>query len=115
MLNTFILLQAEGGGFMTIEMMLIFAMIFVFYFFMIRPQQKKAKEQDLFLDNLKKGDQVVTSSGMIGKIAKIEGSIITISLDGKTTARFTKGAISKEMTDAFNAVHEKSNSVHTKV
>lgn len=82
-------------------------MFAVIFFFMIRPQQKKAKAQDAFMEELKKGDRVVTSGGVIGKISKIEGSIVTLSLDGKATCKFTKGAISKEMTDALDAMDEK--------
>ncbi len=101
-----IILQTSGGA--ALQPLILVAMFAVVYFFMIRPQQRKAKEQDLFMDELAKGDEVVTSGGMVGKISKIEGSIITLSLDGKTTARFTKGAISKEMTDALKAANEKS-------
>ncbi len=103
-----IILQAGGAGAM-LQPLILVAMFAVVYFFMIRPQQKRAKEQDVFMDELSKGDEVVTSGGMIGKISKIDGNIITISLDGKTTARFTKGAVSKEMTDALHANDEKKS------
>lgn len=89
------------------NIIIMLAMFVVIFFFFIRPQQKKAKEQELFLDELKKGDRVVTTGGIIGKISKVEGNIVTLSLDGKTTCKFTKGAISKETTDALNATDEK--------
>ncbi len=72
----------------------------VFYFFFIRPQQKKAKSQTNFLANINKGDDVVTASGIIGKINKIEDDIVTLQVDQKTFIRVTKNSISKEMTEA---------------
>ncbi len=76
-------------------------MFVVIFFFFIRPQAKKQKEQNKFLESLEKGEEVVTSSGMIGRINKIEGSIITLMIAEKTFIRITKGSISKEMTDAY--------------
>lgn len=89
------------------QILIFLAMFAVIFFFMIRPQQKKAKAQDAFMEELKKGDQVVTSGGVIGKITLVEDNFVTLSLDGKATCKFTKGAISKEMTDAFNAADGK--------
>lgn len=77
----------------------IIGIFVVFYFFFIRPQQKKAKEQNSFIANINKGDDVVTASGIIGKINKIEGEIVTLQIDQKTFIRVTKSSISKEMTE----------------
>ena len=79
------------------------AMLFVFWFFIMRPQAKKQKDQRKFLESLEKGKQVVTTSGILGKITKIEEEIITIEVGSKVYLRITKGAISKEMTDAVYA------------
>lgn len=86
-----------------IQIILLVMMAVVFYFLILRPQRNKAKEQDTFLDELTKGDRVVTTGGIIGKVTNIDGPIITLALDNKTTCKFTKGAISKEMTDALDA------------
>ena len=51
-----------------IPLILIFV---IFYFFLIRPQQKKAKEHKIMVENLKKGDKVITSGGIIGKVDRI--------------------------------------------
>ena len=60
-----------GGGF---EMFLPFILIFVvFYFLMIRPQQKKMKAHRAMLDNLGRGDRIVTGGGIIGKVSRVEG------------------------------------------
>lgn len=79
------------------------AMLLVFWFFIMRPQAKKQKDQRKFLDSLEKGKQVVTTSGILGKITKIEDDIITIEVGSKVYIRITKGAISKEMTDTVYA------------
>ena len=73
----------------------------VVFFFFIRPQAKKQKEQVKFLDALDKGEEVVTTSGMIGRINKIDGNIVTLAVAEKTFIRITKGSISKEMTEAY--------------
>jgi len=92
-----ILLQSADAGMINLLFMLgIFA---VFYFFMIRPQQKKHQAQTSFVDELSKGKDVVTMSGMLGKITKIDGDIVTLAVDNKTYIRVTKGAISKELTE----------------
>ena len=72
----------------------------VMYFFFMRPAQKKQKEQATFQEELAKGKEIVTSSGIIGRISKIEDEIVTLQVDQKTFIRITRNAISKEMTDA---------------
>ena len=60
-------MQNSGIG-QFIPLILIFV---IFYFFLIRPQQKKVKEHKIMVDNLKRGDQVITSAGIIGKVERI--------------------------------------------
>jgi preprotein translocase subunit YajC len=81
-------------------------MILVIWFFFIRPQSKKAKEEQTFNTELEKGMGVVTKSGMIGKINKIDDKEIQLQVDTKTFIRITRGAVSKELTDAFHAPAE---------
>jgi preprotein translocase subunit YajC len=92
-------LQATGSAYSTF--MLLGLMFVVMFFFFIRPQAKRQKEQAKFLESLDKGEEVVTSSGLIGRINKIEGSIVTLTIAEKTFVRVTKGSISKEMTEAY--------------
>ena len=68
---------------------------------MIRPQAKKQNAQQSFQDGLEKGDEVVTGSGLLGRVNKIDGSIVTLEVGNKTFIRVTKNSISKEMTDAL--------------
>ena len=73
----------------------------LFYFFFIRPQAKKQKEQIAFMNAIQKGDEVVTSSGIIGQVNKIEDNIISLRIDEKTYVRVLNSSVSKEMTDAY--------------
>ncbi|MBP7273657.1 MAG: preprotein translocase subunit YajC [Saprospiraceae bacterium] len=74
----------------------------VFYFFFIRPQMKKQREQENFVkEKLVKGKEVVTNSGIIGRILNIDGNAVTLVVDGKNTIRVLKGFISRELTEAI--------------
>jgi preprotein translocase subunit YajC len=96
----FVLLQAAAAKSNPILQFLpIVAIIVVFYFFMIRPQQKKAKDQKNFRESLKKGDNVVTIGGMHGKIASIEADdTIMVEVDKGIKLKFEKSSISAEST-----------------
>ncbi|MBL7832282.1 MAG: preprotein translocase subunit YajC [Saprospiraceae bacterium] len=85
-----------------LQQLLPFLLMFVvFYFFFIRPQSNKQKEQNNFLNNLQKGDEVVTMSGIIGRITRIEEQSVQLEIEGKTHLKFLKSSISKEMTDSY--------------
>ena len=99
-----ILLQAQsptGGGQWT-QFLFFGAIILIFYFFMIRPQQKKAKDQKKFIDEVKKGDYVVTVGGAHGHIAEMEGDTFVLEVEKGGRIRFNKSAISMEATKASN-------------
>lgn len=98
-----ILLQASGGASSIIQMLPMIGIIIVIYFFFMRPQQKKQKEQANFITGLEKGDEVVTMAGILGRVNKIEGDIVTLQIDTKTFIRVVKSAVSKEMTEQANA------------
>ncbi len=68
----------------------------VFYFFMIRPQQKKQKDQKKFLAEIKKGDAVVTIGGMHGKVYSLDDATITLDVDKGTKLTFERSSISLE-------------------
>lgn len=89
--------QSGGaGGFMSL--ILMFGMIFaVMYFFMIRPQQKREKERQKMLGELKKGDKVVTNSGMVGTIWGIKDNIIILKFEEEVKIEFLKSAIAGRM------------------
>ena len=85
-------------------------MFVVIFFFFIRPQAKKQKEQTKFLESLDKGEEVVTAAGLIGRVNKIDGSIVTLAIGEKLFIRVTKGSISKEMTEAYRKMESTSSS-----
>ena len=95
-----IFLQAAGGS-AIMQFLPLLLILVVFYFFMIRPQMKRQKEQTGFADSIERGKEVVTASGMIGRINKIEGNVVTLEIAKGVFVRTIKSSISKEMTEAF--------------
>ena len=69
-------------------------LIVLFYFLMIRPQQKRMKQHQTMLSNLKRGDQVVLSSGMIGKVVRVEDKEVGLEIATGVTVKVVKGMIS---------------------
>ena len=72
----------------------IILMFVVLYFLMIRPQQKKAKEHKSLLEALSKGDEVVTASGMAGRVTKVGDDFVTIEIAANVEVQMQKPAIS---------------------
>jgi preprotein translocase subunit YajC len=95
-----ILAQVPGGSSnsMVWNIVLWVGIFVVFYFFMIRPQQKKQKDQKNFIENLKKGDGVVTIGGLHGKVYALEGTTVIVEVDKGVKLTFEKTAISREAT-----------------
>ncbi len=81
----------------------LIAIVVVFYFFMIRPQMKKAKEQKKYIEALKKGDKILTIGGIYGKIHEIkeDGTIIMEVEDG-SKMKISKNAVSQDATSTLN-------------
>jgi preprotein translocase subunit YajC len=82
---------------MDIQQLLPFLLMFVvIYFFMIRPQQKRAKQEKEFESNLKIGDRIITKSGIHGKVAELsEGTVVVETMAGKI--KMERSAISMEL------------------
>ena len=96
-----ILLQAQGGNNWSFPLMMVL-MFGILYFFMIRPQQKKAKDQKKFTEDIKKGDYVVTIGGMHGRIAEIEDDTFILEAERGVRIKFSKSAISMDSTKTAN-------------
>ncbi|GAB3576504.1 preprotein translocase subunit YajC [Spirosoma luteolum] len=92
------LMPTGGNSSMLANILLWGGIIIVFYFFMIRPQQKKQKDQKTFVENLKKGDNVVTIGGLHGRIASVDAATVTLDVDRGVKMTFEKSAISREAT-----------------
>jgi preprotein translocase subunit YajC len=92
----FIFLQAAPGGSAFFSMLFPFLIIIVFYFFLIRPQIRRQKETQKFVESLKEGMDVVTNAGIIGRITKIDGNVVRLMVDEKTFLRVVKQSITGE-------------------
>lgn len=77
----------------------IVLVIVVFYFFMIRPQMKKQKEVTAFRNSLAKGDKVVTTGGIYGKIIELKDNYVLLQVDDNVKIRVDKSALVKDMSD----------------
>ena len=109
MLNL-ILLQAEGAAqqgsqwSFWIMMILIFV---VFYFFMIRPQTKKQKELQAQREAMKKGDKVVTASGIYGEIKEVQDTTFIITIAKDVTIKVSKDSVFADASDAAQQAEKK--------
>lgn len=84
---------ADGGQSALTSLIPLVIMFGIFYFLLIRPQQKKAKEHKALLESLKKGDRVVTAGGMHGKVTAVEESVVTLEVAAGVNIKFNKGHI----------------------
>ncbi|MBS1626961.1 MAG: preprotein translocase subunit YajC [Bacteroidetes bacterium] len=107
MLNSILLMAGNGQqqGNPSFSLIMMVGIIAVFYFFMIRPQAKKAKEQKKFIENLQKGDKIVTIAGIHATVNKInEDGTLQIEVNPGSYLKIEKSAISQEWTAAINKV-----------
>jgi preprotein translocase subunit YajC len=98
-----LLQAAPGGG--NANLIIMGAMILVFWLFMIRPQAKKAKEQKKFINDLQKGDKIVTIAGIHGTINKVnEDGTLSLEVSPGSYLKIEKSALSMEWTANINKV-----------
>ena len=81
----------QAGGFTAIVPLLL--MFAIFYFLLIRPQQKKAKEHQEMVTNLKKGDRVITSGGIHGFITGVDEGTVTVEIADRVRIKVSRGNI----------------------
>jgi preprotein translocase subunit YajC len=99
----FILLQKPGADGGMSNLIIMGAMILVFWLFMIRPQAKKAKQQKKFISDLQKGDKVVTIAGIHGTINKVnEDDTLSLEVSPGSYIKIEKSALSMEWTANLN-------------
>jgi preprotein translocase subunit YajC len=92
---------APQAGASSMNMLLMMGlMIVVFYFFMIRPQMKRQKEMTKFRAALQKGDKIVTTGGIYGKIDEIKDNIIILEVAANVKLKVDKSVVLKDMSDA---------------
>lgn len=86
--------SGEGGGGSLVSTLIMFGAIFlIFYFMIIRPQQKKAKDRDKLLSNLEKGDKVVTSGGIHGIISGLDEKTVLLQVSDNLKIKMERSAI----------------------
>src|ERR1700745_180281 len=108
MQNMFLLLDAApaagAGGFLGSmgQFLPLVLIVVVFYFFMIRPQMKKQKAAKKFMEEIKKGDKIITIGGIHGKIAEIQATTYIIEVEGEMKLKVLKTAISMDNSASLN-------------
>ena len=99
-MNNIFFLQAsnveDNSGMLNIAFLV--AIFVIFYFFMIRPQNKKRKELQNMRESLKKGDSVVTIGGIHGKVVEVKETTIVLSVDANTKIKVDKSSVSMDET-----------------
>ena len=84
---------APGGAAVFMQMVPLVLIFVVFYFLLIRPQQKRMKEQRATIDAVKKGDQVVTGGGLIGRVTRVEDTEVEIEIATNVKVRAVKSTL----------------------
>ena len=83
-----------GGGMAAFQQVIPLVFMFaIFYFLLIRPQQKKAKEHKALLEAMKKGDNVITAGGVHGKVTSVENDLVTLEVANNVNIKITKSYI----------------------
>lgn len=95
-----ILLQAAANGGMGTSLLLMVGLIAVFYFFMIRPQQKKQKELQKTREAMKSGDKVVTAGGIHGRIKEVGDTWFLVEVADGVKLKFEKSSVYASSSDA---------------
>jgi len=83
--------SGEGGGFGAFAPLIL--MFVIFYFLLIRPQQKKQKQHRQMLGSIKKGDRVITSGGLYGRITGLSDTVVTLEISEKVRVKVGRGNI----------------------
>lgn len=96
-----------GGGGMA-QMLPLILMFVVFYFLLIRPQQKKMKEHRSMLDNLKRGDSIITNGGLMGRISGITDKLVTLEVAEKIRVKVLRSHIAGKQADMDSITTEKN-------
>lgn len=85
--------QGDGGGSMVSTLIMFGAIFAIFYFMIIRPQQKRAKERDRMLSEVKKGDKIITSGGIHGTVAGLDEKTVLIDVGNNVKIKMERSAI----------------------
>ena len=103
LLSIFLMMDPQGKGGSTGTLIMMGLMILVFWMFMIRPQAKKAKQQKEFVNNMQKGDKIVTIAGIHGTIYKVnDDGTLQLEVSPGSYLKIERSAVSLEWSNASN-------------
>lgn len=102
---------AAGGGDLFMSLMPLLMIFVVFYFLLIRPQQQKAKQHRAMIEGLKRGDQIVTAGGLIGKITKVEAgdNALTVEIAPNVQVKVVRHTVADQLNKPVPAAAASSN------
>ena len=98
----FLMPQQQEGSSPVPSFVFLLLIIVVFYFFMIRPQMKRQKDLKTYRENLSKGDKIVTTGGIYGKVLDIKDQTVTMEIADNVRIKIDKNAVVKDNTDLAN-------------
>lgn len=99
--------SGAGGGDVFVSLMPLVLIFIVFYFLLIRPQQQKMKQHKAMLEALKKGDQVLTGGGIVGKVTRVDpDGMVMVEIAQGVQVKVAKGTISDVLTKPAPAANE---------
>ena len=99
LLNIVLMGQPQEGQSPLMQFLPLVLIVVVFYFFMIRPQMKRQKDLKKFREELKKGDKIVTTGGIYGKIIELNETTLIMEVEGQSRLKIDKVAVIKDMSD----------------
>ena len=95
--------QGQDGGGSMISTLIMFGAIFaIFYFMIIRPQQKKAKQREALLSSLKKGDKIITGGGIHGTVAGLDEATVLVDVGNNIKIKMERSAIGQVVSSKDN-------------
>ncbi len=99
---------APGGGDMLMSFLPLILIFVVFYFLLIRPQQRKAKTHREMIQNLKRGDQVITSGGILGKVTRVDANdiMLTVEIAKDVQVKVARSTISEKFDRATTTTND---------
>jgi preprotein translocase subunit YajC len=97
--------QDGGPGIMS-NLILFGSIILIFYFMIIRPQQKRAKERKKLLEGIKKGDKVITSGGIYGTIAGLDENTILVQIADNVKVKVDRNSITTVLTESAEPINK---------
>lgn len=100
MMSLFLQANGQEAPNMIMQLLPFLLIIVVFYFFMIRPQVKKQKELRKYRENLKKGDKIVTTGGIYGKVIEIKDAYLLVEIADNVNIKIDKAGVIMDMSDA---------------